>query len=117
VAAARIEPDQAALEATLPEGREPELAAVFEELARYHPSEPHWYLPLIGVDPSHQRKGNGAALLRETLRRCDRDHLPAYLESTNPANIRLYQAYGFEVLGTIRVGSSPPLFPMLRAAS
>ena len=111
-----IEPDQAALKATLPEGREAELAAVFEEMARYHPSEPHWYLPLIGVDPAHQRKGYGAALLREALRRCDRDHLPAYLESTNPANIKLYQAQGFEVLGTIQVGSSPPLFPMRRAA-
>jgi ribosomal protein S18 acetylase RimI-like enzyme len=111
-----VEPDQAALEATLPEGREAELAAVFEEMARYHPREPHWYLPLIGVDPAHQRKGCGAALLRETLRRCDRDHLPAYLESTNPANIKLYQAQGFEVLGTIQAGSSPPLFPMLRTA-
>jgi GNAT superfamily N-acetyltransferase len=111
-----IDPDQAALEATLPVGREAELTAVFEEMARYHPNEPHWYLPLIGVDPAHQRKGCGAALLRETLRRCDRDHLPAYLESTNPANIKLYQAHGFEVLGTIHAGSSPPLFPMLRAA-
>jgi ribosomal protein S18 acetylase RimI-like enzyme len=111
-----IDPDQAALEATLPEGREAELTAVFEAMARYHPGEPHWYLPLIGVDLVHQRKGYGAALLREALRHVDWDHLPAYLESTNPANIKLYEAHGFAVMGSIQVGSSPPLFPMLRAA-
>lgn len=111
-----VEPDQAALEASLPSGRESEIAASFEEMASYHPHEPHWYLPLIGVDPAHQRKGCGAALLRDVLRRCDRDHVAAYLESTNPANITLYRRHGFEVQGTIQVGSSPPLFPMLRAA-
>jgi ribosomal protein S18 acetylase RimI-like enzyme len=111
-----LAPDQAALEATLPPGREAEIAGVFEEMARYHPHEPHWYLPLIGVDPARRRKGYGAALLRDSLRQCDRDHVAAYLESTNPANITLYQRHGFEVLGTIQVGSSPPLFPMLRPA-
>jgi ribosomal protein S18 acetylase RimI-like enzyme len=111
-----IHPDDAALGASLPAERPAEVDAVFEQMARYHPSEPHWYLPLIGVDPLHQHKGYGSALLRETLRRCDRDHVAAYLESTNPANIPLYQRHGFELLGTIQVGSSPPLFPMLRAA-
>ena len=82
----------------------------------YHPGEAHLYLPLIGVDPAHRGKGCGAALLRHALRQCDRDHLAAHLESTNPANIALYQRHGFEVRGTIQVGSAPPLFPMLRAA-
>jgi ribosomal protein S18 acetylase RimI-like enzyme len=90
--------------------------AVFEHMGRYHPSQPYWYLPLIGVDPVHQRKGYGSALLRHALLQCDRDHAPAYLESTNPANIRLYERHGFEVLDTIQVRSSPPIFPMLRAA-
>jgi ribosomal protein S18 acetylase RimI-like enzyme len=108
--------DHVAIDASLPAGREAEIAAVFEELASYHPSEPHWYLPLIGVDPAYQRKGYGAALLEETLRRCDRDHIAAYLESTNPVNIALYQRHGFKLQGTVQVGSSPPLFPMLRPA-
>ena len=25
---------------------------LLEQMGRYHPSEPHWYLPLMGVDPS-----------------------------------------------------------------
>jgi ribosomal protein S18 acetylase RimI-like enzyme len=111
-----VEPDQTALEACLPAGREAEIAAIFEQMTSYHPAEAHWYLPLIGVDPAHQRKGFGAALLQDAVRRFDRDHVAAYLESTNPANIALYQRHGFEVLGTIQVGSAPPLFPMLRRA-
>ena len=87
---------------------------VFEQMAKYHPSEPHWYLPMIGVDPAHQGKGHGAALMTYTLQQCERDHLPAYLESTNPRNISLYRRNGFEALGTIQVGASPPLVPMLR---
>jgi ribosomal protein S18 acetylase RimI-like enzyme len=93
-----------------------EMAGVFELMAKYHPTEPHWYLPLIGVDPMYQGKGLGDALMTYALERCDRDHLPAYLESTNPRNISLYKRHGFEALGTIQVGSSPPLVPMLRRA-
>jgi ribosomal protein S18 acetylase RimI-like enzyme len=108
--------DHAAIEATLPPGREAEIAAVLEKLALHHPTEPHWYLPLIGVDPAHQGKGYGSVLLDETLRRCDRDRVAAYLESTNPANIALYQRHGFKLQGVVQAGSSPPLFPMLRPA-
>ncbi len=88
--------------------------AVFEQMGRYHPREPHWYLPFIGVDPSHQGKGHGAALMQHALIPCDRDHTLAYLESSNPKNIPLYERHGFELLGTIQVGTSPPIFPMLR---
>jgi ribosomal protein S18 acetylase RimI-like enzyme len=90
------------------------LFAIFEQMGRYHPDEPHWYLPLIGVDPSQQGKGYGSALLKHTLMPCDRDHTCAYLESSNPKNIPLYERHGFELLGTIQVGTSPPIFPMLR---
>jgi hypothetical protein len=58
--------DEAAMEASLPPGREGEFAPVFEAMASYHPQEPHWYLPLIGVDPARHRNGYGAALLQDT---------------------------------------------------
>ena len=102
------------LERTVSASIRGDLFAVFEQMAKYHPSEPHWYLPLIGVDPAHQGQGYGAALMTYALQQCDREHSPAYLESTNPRNISLYERHGFEVLGTIQVGASPPLVPMLR---
>jgi GNAT superfamily N-acetyltransferase len=113
-----VHPDADALSAllqrTVPEPMHQDVLAVFDQMGRSHPPEPHWYLPLIGVDPLHQGKGVGAALMHHALLRCDRDHTPAYLESTNPKNIPLYERHGFVVLGTVQVGASPPIFPMLR---
>jgi ribosomal protein S18 acetylase RimI-like enzyme len=89
-------------------------AGIFEQMAGYHPHEPHWYLPLIGVDPAHQAKGIGDALMAYALERCDRDKVPAYLESSNPRNVPFYQRHGFEPIGAIQAGTSPTLVPMLR---
>jgi GNAT superfamily N-acetyltransferase len=90
------------------------LPAVAEQRGKYHPTEPHWYLRLMGVEAIHQGHGYGAALLQPVLVLCDRDQTLAYLESSNPRNLSLYLRCGFELLGTIQVGTSPPIFPMLR---
>jgi hypothetical protein len=50
------------------------------------------------------------------LARADRDGLPAYLEASAPRNRALYERHGFEVVGEIQAGDSPPLWPMLRPA-
>jgi len=92
-------------------------APFFEQMAAHHPEEPHWYLPMIGVDPAHQGKGVGSALLARALHDVDATGLPAYLESSNPANVPLYQRFGFEVVGEIRAAGSPAMFPMSRAAA
>jgi ribosomal protein S18 acetylase RimI-like enzyme len=115
-----IQPDEEALmnlfERTVPERDQEALFSMFEQMGDYHPHEPHWYLPLIGVDPIQQRKGYGSMLLEHALKVCDEDQMPAYLESSNPENIPLYQRHGFEVLGIIQAGTSPPVTPMLRHA-
>jgi len=116
-----VQPDEDALMAhfqrTVLEQHQDTLFSVFEQMGQYHPDEPHWYLPLIGVDPAQQGEGYGSALLAHALRLCDEDGTPAYLESSNPKNIPLYQRHGFEVLGTIQVGNAPPITPMLRHAA
>lgn len=91
-----------------------ELLYIFEETENFHPKEPHWYLPLIGTDPAKQGKGYGSMLLEYALALCDRENKQAYLESSNPKNIPLYERFGFEVVGEIQVGSSPSVFPMRR---
>jgi ribosomal protein S18 acetylase RimI-like enzyme len=63
-----------------------------------------------------QGRGYGSALLRHALEQIDRDGQLAYLESTNPANVPLYQRHGFEVVGTIQVDDAPPMIPMVRRA-
>lgn len=113
-----IKPDEEAMiglvEETTPNAIKPDLYGVFEQMAKFHPTEPHWYLPLIGVDPARQGNGVGSALMKHALAACDRDGTIAYLESSNPRNVPLYERHGFEVLGEIQVGSSPTMRPMLR---
>jgi len=91
-----------------------EVVAAFGQFDAHHPRAPHWYLPLIGVDPARQGHGYGSALLRHALARCDRDGAPAYLEATSPRSRALYERHGFAAVGTIRAGAWPPIWPMLR---
>ena len=111
-------PDEAALVALLQESvPESTRNAAFEMLGQIgesHPLEPHWHLAFIGVDPTCRGKGMGAALLRHALAHVDAQGLHAYLESSNPANLTLYQRHGFEIVREVRAGDSPPVFPMIR---
>jgi len=104
----------ALLEESIPDERKDEAYGFLGQQAAIHPHEPHWYLPLIGVDPSQQGGGLGSALLDYALARSDADRLPAYLEATSPRNKALYERHGFEEIGVIQFGGSPPMWPMLR---
>jgi predicted N-acetyltransferase YhbS len=75
---------------------------------KVHPHEKHWYLYLIGVDPDQQGKGVGAALLRERLRHCDTELMPAYLESSKLSNVPVYEHFGFEATGTLALAEGAP---------
>ena len=80
-----------------------------------HPTERHYYLQFIGVDPDHQGKGLGNALMQPVLERCDREGCGAYLENTNEANRVFYERLGFVVTGEIDLGQgAPPLWQMWR---
>ena len=91
-----------------------DLLGTFGEMEHSHPEEPHWYLPMIGVEPHAQGRGLGGELMDQALARCDRDGALAYLESSNPRNIPFYRRHGFEILREIRVGAAPPVIPMIR---
>ncbi|WP_156307279.1 GNAT family N-acetyltransferase [Sphingobacterium endophyticum] len=93
-----------------------DMTNIFQQMEKFRPSEPHWYLPMIGVDPAYQNMGVGSALMIEALKIVDHDGSMAYLESSNPKNISLYERHGFEVIGEIQSGSSPILRPMMRKA-
>lgn len=113
-----VHPDGEALgalmESTAPAALRNDLREMMVRMETYHPHEPYWFLPLIGVDPAKQGQGYGAALMRHALERCDRDGSLAYLDATSPRSRALYERHGFESLGTVQVGSSPPMVPMLR---
>jgi GNAT superfamily N-acetyltransferase len=54
-----------------------------------------WYLSIIGVLPSAQGQGLGAALLAETLAEASRLNAVCYLETFSPRNLRFYQRMDF----------------------
>lgn len=67
-------------------------------------------------DPFGRYMGLGAALLKHTLQICDSPGQTAYLESSNPQNISIYERHGFEIVDEIRIDDCPVLTPMLRPA-
>lgn len=114
----RTEPDEATLveivETTVREEQKPALYALLQAMGENHFPEPHWYLPLVGVDPMYQGRGFGRIVMSPVLAHCDETKLPAYLESSNPQNIPFYERLGFRIVGRIQVADSPVLVPMLR---
>jgi GNAT superfamily N-acetyltransferase len=76
---------------------------VMELLARFDGAqprdEPHYSLSLLGTHPDHRGHGIGMRLLTENLARIDEEHMPAYLESSNPANNHRYERLGFAAVG------------------
>lgn len=108
------QPVMAAFQQTLHPNTLPTALQVFAALDEYHPKDDCWYLTMIAVDPARQGQGLGSVLMKEAVARCDADGLPAFLESSNPQNISLYQRHGFEIMGTIQIGDSPVITPMIR---
>lgn len=92
-------------------GRRLGIASQYSSIAvRAHPREqPHWYLAIIGVDPSRQGQGVGAALLRSRLEDCDNEALPAYLESSPLQNVPLYEHFGFQATGALDLPDGAPV--------
>ncbi|SDH60208.1 Acetyltransferase (GNAT) family protein [Rhodococcus triatomae] len=84
-------------------------------LEAVHPEEPHWYLSAIGTGAAARGGGFGKALLTSRLDRCDREGVPAYLESSNVANLPYYERFGFELVREVAIpGGGPSFYPMWR---
>lgn len=81
--------------------------------SQYHPAEPHFYLGVLGVDPSAQGTGVGAQLIAPLLAECDRSGFLAHLESSNPRNISFYLRHGFEVTDEFRCGGDGPVLTIM----
>ena len=86
-----------------------------EQVERRHPPDPHLYLAVLGTDPPAQGRGIGSAVLRPGLDLCDREGLPAYLESSKESNVGFYARFGFRVTAEVRMpGDGPTVWLMWR---
>lgn len=83
--------------------RRPVLRAIpilsrFDTMQKQYAPEPHFYLNTIGVRPDAQGKGLASKLIRPFLEQADTQGAGTYTETMTPANVSLYEHYGFQVM-------------------
>lgn len=79
-----------------------------------HPKPPHWYLAVLGTEPDRQGEGFATVLLHKVLDDCDRDEVPAYLETGTERNVAFYVRHGFKVTEELHLPKGPPMWLMWR---
>jgi ribosomal protein S18 acetylase RimI-like enzyme len=95
--------------------RAPLIARGLLGMERRHPhTPPHWYLAVLGTDPTAQGQGLGSAVLAPVLEQCDRDGVGAYLESSKERNIAFYARHGFRVTEELHLPRGPSMWAMWR---
>jgi GNAT superfamily N-acetyltransferase len=86
-----------------------ERSAVYDRIAhRSKPLVPHYYLGVIGTDPSMHGCGMGTQLLQSFCNLSASDPLSrgVYLETANASNVAFYESAGFDVVGHGSLGSA-----------
>lgn len=77
--------------------------------ARVHPRQPHYHLSGLTVEPALQGRSIGSQLLRPGLDRCDREGMPAYLETGRDDAVAFYERHGFAVMEALHLPGGGPL--------
>jgi len=83
--------------------------AIYDEVAnKFKPSAPHYYLGVIGTDPSSQGSGIGTQLLKAFCEVSASDPLSSgvYLETAQASNLRFYERAGFAETGRGSLGDA-----------
>jgi len=70
---------------------------------------PHLYVNVMAVEPSVQGQGLCSRAMRKTNEIADAHNLPAYLETSGPRNVKIYERFGYEVVEqfTLKVDHDP----------
>src|SRR5687768_1359258 len=83
--------------------------AVLNQLDAMHgkyANEPHFYLDNLGVLPSARGKGLSSKLIRPFLEMADSQKVIAYTDTVTPANVPLYEHFGFECVQESHIPST-----------
>ena len=96
--------------------RGPAAPVIDHRLTQARPRRSHWYLAQIGIAATARGLGVGGHLLATRLARIDAECSDAWLESSTPANRRLYARHGFQERGEVPVLRGVRPMGMLRPA-
>ena len=77
-------------------------------VAGSRPEEPHYYLAVVGTDPSVRRRGLAAGVIRPGLAASDADGIPSFLHTSAESNVAWYSKLGFDVTGHQQVDEGGP---------
>ncbi len=87
----------------------PKAVGLLSAMEKQHPTESaHWYLLGLATRRNRQGQGIGGRLMIFGLARVDAERMPAYLESSNPRNISLYERHGFQVTRVLDLPKGAP---------
>jgi GNAT superfamily N-acetyltransferase len=77
------------------------IADLYDKIEAEMARGPHWHVHMMGVEPGHQGRGHGGALLRKVLdRTSNTTELPTVLTTHKEPNVVFYRRLGFEVTET-----------------
>ena len=74
----------------------------------------HWYLLILGVDPSRQGQGIGGQLIAPILNRADAEDRVCYLETMKARNVPFYRKHGFDVVVEEDIPGGPRFWALRR---
>lgn len=91
------------------------VARGLSEVEGRRPAPPWWFLALLGTDPEAQGRGLASATLAPVLARCDREGVPALLDTCSVDNLGFYERKGFRVISEVDLpADGPRCFTMRR---
>jgi GNAT superfamily N-acetyltransferase len=96
--------------------RAPAIHQLFNQFEEHVPAGRFYHLEWWATHRRHAGQGFGASLIAENLGRVDAEHLPSYLESTNPVNLQRYETLGFRSIGEFSPPGGPTVTTMWREA-
>ncbi len=77
-----------------------------DEMHAKYAGGPHFYLDNLAVLASSRGQGLSSKLVRPFLAMADERKMIAYTDTENPANVPLYQHFGFQVVEEAAIGST-----------
>lgn len=89
-------------------------ARVQRAMEERHIREPHFYVRIVGVRATRQRRGLGTALMQPTLRQADSAGVPAYIEASTLRSAALYERLGFRHLDVFQLPDGGPQAWLMR---
>jgi ribosomal protein S18 acetylase RimI-like enzyme len=77
-----------------------------DSLHNKYANGPHFYLDNLGVLPSARGKGLSSKLIRPFLEMADEQRALTYTDTVTPANVALYEHFGFECVEKSHIPST-----------